>query len=61
MWTAKNEKLVIFKKIRDIKIVNDYKNKYEMNIKINLVIIRYNVIHQIFKINGKLREIKYRE
>ena len=47
MRTAKNEKLMIFKKIMDIEIVDDYKNLKEKNIKINLVIIRYNVMHQI--------------
>ena len=47
MQTAKNEKLMIFKIIRDIKIVDYYKNLKEINIKLNLVIIRYNVIHQI--------------
>ena len=61
MRTAKNEKLMIFKNIMDIEIVEDYKKLKENNIKFNLVIIRYNVIHHIFKINGKLREIKYRE
>ena len=47
MRTAKNEKFMIFKNIRDIKIVDDYKKLISNEYKINLVIIRYNVIHQI--------------
>ena len=51
----------MFKNMRDIKIIDDYKKLIRKVYKINLVIIRYNVIHKIFKINGKLRDIKYRE
>ena len=57
--TAKNQKLMIFKNNMDIKIVDDYKKLIRKYYKINLLIIRYNVIHHILKINGKLREIKY--
>ena len=52
---------MIFKNNMDIKIVDDYKKLIRKYYKINLVIIRYNVIHHILKINGKLREIKYWE
>ena len=47
MRTAKNQKLMIFKKMKDIKIIDDYKKLIRKVYKINLVIIRYNVIHQI--------------